>query len=133
MQRPTDPVVILSDDPSFSTALQHHLEEKGHATTVQRSDTCTPDTLAAQHPGLVVVHAAGVEHASLPADTLVEQVQLAPGIENVPVIVCADHRALREELVKQLGLHRGAVVASSCQTGEVCAKLHELDASSMQS
>ena len=58
---------------------------------------------------------------------LAEQVQQAPDIAAVPVVVCADQRALRQEVVKHLAQHRGTVVASSCQVEEVRAKLHDLD------
>lgn len=127
MQTRTDPVVIVSDDPAFSTALQHRLEDDGYATTRTCSHESTPDAIAVQHPGLLVVHPT-IEGTA--AAVIAEQVQEAPGIADVPVVVCSDHRALRQEVVKHLTQHTGTVVASSCQLDEVHAKLHDLDTSS---
>ena len=130
MHPPTDPVVIVSDDPSFRTELQQRLEDDGYATTVHRSEESTPDALAAQQPGLLVVHASDTERSAVSVGTLAEQVQHAPAIGDVPVLVCADHRVLRQEAVKHLAQHRGTVVVSSSQMDEVRAKLHDLDTSS---
>ena len=131
MPTPTDPVVIVSDDPSFSHELQHRLEDEGRAATVQRADASTPETLAAQHPGMLVVHPSHVDGTAAPADSIAEQVQQAPAIAEVPVVVCGDHDGLHQATVKQLAQHKGTVVASSSQPEEVHAKLHDLDASSL--
>jgi hypothetical protein len=120
-------IVIVNDDPTLQTELEHHCADTPYAPYPQPWSADAAALLAASPPVAVVVH---VPSALPPAQegAVLAELQADPALRQIPVLVCSDRPAILQSAVQELQPRPGAVLASAPDAEELRAKLQTTQA-----